>query len=623
MQKLNKINSAVDAQILNGAAILSLSGSQLQFKALLRLFARVSHEALEQDNEIVLNALLKARNYISANLKRGSPLFEIYWELSLEEVISKGDVHQKSHQKESDVEFAGREIAQLLGPLAIFMSTNDVAKTPVPGDDSQTLIRDVWFNIVVHGILPGTSRGRKYASALRLIAIHSPPLVTEQRGDQNESDIELNTVLRRANNAEREAKQKKLLCDLIPSKSTEIRSLSYRKVIFLQTAYLLESLRADSGDCTRAVSYFLEPSMRRGDVASVMEAISTTVMEKYLTKTLSGGNPVFSAQYAASQLVEVFCDCCHRIERVQQAAFACADKIIREVPSSLCQRSSLFALLELLSLMWESCLEGETEAYNPRSVYKSARAKVTLELSDDFAFRRHTLNNLYKKARGWIPAVINLAPADVKGLLQTYLSEFDDEGTYGHMSLGRSFAMEIGSSIPATDQRLTSMDPLGDFTINTASDFIAQYTTRQEYRYGESLPDHGMALLNSTPLTRRASFIQSTSHTDAATAVAALAHVEARIISKKSTALDDVRDLLRRAAALLCRSRRDESAVTHYLISIPFAMFTKEPIKLGVSLWLGVLNENPRMEPRILAEIAQQWEMTIHKRHGLFDSAFK
>jgi phosphatidylinositol 4-kinase len=59
------------------------------------------------------------------------------------------------------------------------------------------------------------------------------------------------------------------------------------------------------------------------------------------------------------------------------------------------------------------------------------------------------------------------------------------------------------------------------------------------------------------------------------------------------------------------------------LVAIPFAMFTKQSIKLGISLWTGVINENPRMEPRILMEIAQQWETTINRRLGLFDKRFR
>ncbi|KAK8055377.1 Phosphatidylinositol 4-kinase STT4 [Apiospora rasikravindrae] len=592
----------------------------LEFRSLIRLFSKICRSALEEDKEAILVAVMKARNHISANVELGSPLFDIYLTSMLEELVSKGDVQHSSRAKESDIEFSAREIAQLLQPLSILLSTNDFAAAPKTDDESHSMIRDAWFNIVVHGFNPASDRGKKYINELRLLAIHSPPLVAEQRGEQNESDIELNTVLRRANTSERETRQKKALTELIPTKAAEIKGLSYRKVIFLQAAYLVESLRAESGDCTKALSYFLEPSMHRTEVSSVMEGITTAVMERYLSKTIEGKSSTFSAQYAASQLATVFCGCCHRIQRVQQAAFACADKIIREVPSALCQRSSLFALLELLSLMWTSCLEAETELYDPRSIFSSKLGNVTVELSDDYTFRKYTLNRLYTKAKAWVPSAINLAPADVKGLLQTYLSEFNDELAYGHMSLGRSFAMEIGSSIPSTDQRLTSLNPVGDTTINTTSDFIAQYTTRQEYRYGEALPDHGMDLLNVMPLGRRASFIKAPPH-ETASAINALAHLESRLATRKNTPVNEIRDILRRAAALLCRTEKDESAVAHYLVSLPFTIFSKESLKLGVSLWLGVMNENPRMESRLLAEIVQQWEFTINNRVGLFNPA--
>ncbi|KAH7034920.1 phosphatidylinositol 3 [Microdochium trichocladiopsis] len=621
LQKLTKVNPVVDARIIIGAATLSLHGGQLEFRSLLKSYSRICRLALQEDSVIVLKAVMGARNYISAHVRRNSPLFQIYWEHILEEVVSRGDVHQSNHPKETDFEFAAREIEQLIQPLSVFMSTHEVAADRAfEDDDSHSLVRDAWFNMVVHGFNSTTPRGKRVLDDLRIMAIHSPPLVAEQRGEQIESDIELNTVLRRANTSEREAKQKQQLGELVPSKAQEIRALSYRKVIFLQASYLVESLRAESGDCTKVLSYFLEPSMQKEDVSNVMIGITSSIVELYLAKTLAGREPTFSAQYAAAQLAAIFCACCHRIKRVQLAAVECADRIVREVPSALCQRSSLFALLELLSLMWTSCLEAETDMYEPRSTFSSKLGNVTVELSDDYEFRRITLNSLYKKAKSWVALVIDLAPSDVKGLLQTYLSEYSDDGAYGHLSLGRSFAVEMGSSVPSTDQRLTSLEAVGDTRVNNASDFIASYTTRQEYRYGEALPDQGGDLFNIMPLARRASFIR-TAPTDRTDAVAALTHVESRLNETKRTPLSDVRDILRRAAALLCRSEKDESAVAHSLVSIPFKIFSKESIKFGVSLWLGVMNENPRMEPRLLAEIAQQWEATIQKKLGLFNPA--
>jgi phosphatidylinositol 4-kinase len=620
LQKIDKVNSLVDAHIIKGAAELSLHGGQLEFRSLLKIFGKAAHIAIVENREAILLAIRSARNHISSNVRRESPLYDIYWEHILDSIISKGDAptDQHNHRKDSEVELAAREIAQLLQPLAVLMSTQDLALDESVDDETHAMVRDAWFNIVVHGFTPTTARGKEHLKELRIIAIHSPALVLEDRGEQDESDIELNTILRRGMSSERESLLKKQLIEVMPSKGDEIRSLSYRKLTFLQSAYVVESLRAEAGDCTRVVSYFLEPSMRRGDVSRTMEGIMIAVMDKYLKRTHAAASPTFSAQYAAGQLARILCNCCHRIERVQQAAFVCADRLIRDVPSALCQRSSLFALLELLSLLWTSCLEAETDLYEPRTIFKSVRGQVQVQLSDDYAFRRYTLENLHKKARVWLTNVIGLANSDVKGLLQTYLSEYDDDGAYGHISLGRSFAMEMGSVIPLTDQRLQSIDNVGEYDINTASDFIAQYTTRQEYRYTEALPDRSLEWLSFMRVDRRSSFLPS-SENESADAVTALAHIEKRIQMKKRTPLGDVRDILRRAAALLCRSAGDECSTVHYLVSIPFAMFTKESMKLGVSLWLGVMHENPRMESRLLAEIAQQWEFSMQKKLGLFN----
>jgi len=565
---------------------------------------------------------MKGRVYLSSNLDKESSLFDIYLEYLLEDIISRGDVHQTQNNKEADVEVAAREISQLLQPLAILMSKNDLATNNSLSEEILSLIRDAWFNIAVHGFSTNTDRGKKYINELRIIAIHSRPLVTEQRGEQVESDIELNTVLRRGATSGHEAAQKKRLTALIPSKASEVKGLSYRKVIFLQAAYLVETLRADSGDCTKALTYFLEPSMRRGEMSNAMESITSAVMDTYLHKTMTGTNPKFSAPYVAKQLASIFSGCCYRIDRVQQAAMMCADRIIRDVPSALCQKASLFALLELLSLMWTSCLESETDEYEWKSSFTSTRGQVTVDLSDDYALRRRTLDNLYTKAKSWVTAVINIAPLDVKGLLQTYLSEYDDDGAYGHISLGRSFASQMGSIIPSTDQRLNAIDRHGNLNINTASDFVAQYTTRQEYRYAEALPDHDTEWLQFMNLNDRRGSVAVRAEKMSDDAATVLAHLETRTTKRKYIPIGELRDILRRAAALLCRTKKDECAIVHHLVSIPFSIFTKQSINLGISLWLGVINENPRMEPRILTEIAQQWESTIQRKLGIFNSKF-
>jgi phosphatidylinositol 4-kinase len=98
-----------------------------------------------------------------------------------------------------------------------------------------------------------------------------------------------------------------------------------------------------------------------------------------------------------------------------------------------------------------------------------------------------------------------------------------------------------------------------------------------------------------------------------------LADMENRTLHHKHVSIAELRDVLRRAGALLCSTNKDQGAIVHHLVGIPFAVFTKQSIKLGISLWMGVIKENARMESRIFAEIAENWESTVRNRRGLFD----
>ncbi|KAL8939206.1 MAG: hypothetical protein Q9211_002847 [Gyalolechia sp. 1 TL-2023] len=619
LQKLGRINMAVDVYIIREAARLVSSGGAVELKSLLKLYSRIGHNAAVQKNESLLAAVKGARSYLASAL-RDSALFSVYLIDLLESVISKGDVHESHNTHQDDVDLASREIAELLEPLATLLDGRDVLSDVGNDQDISHLQREAWYNMVVHSITPNSKIGQQYVESLRILAVQSCPLIAEDRADQFESEIELNTVLRRGMNAPHTAEQKLRLISVLPKCEADIRALSYPKVIFLQAAYLVETLRASGGNCTHILTYFLDPSLNGSAMENCMAAIADEVFKIFLSKTLSGHHGDASAPIIATQLAQMLTGCCHRIPRVQQIASSCADRIISSMPSSLCQKSSLFALLELLSIMWMSCLDSETDEYDWKSRYSSERGEIEVELSDNFELRKYTLNALYKRARVWVTSVINIAPLDVKGLLQTYLAEYADDGAYGHISLGRSFAVEMGSMIPATDQKLGAIDHHGDCILNTASDFIAQYTTRQEYRYVDTLPSHDPEWSEFIHMNGNAFGGRTGRPGKLEEGEVILKHLEHRTRNRSFVPIGEMRDTLRRAAALLCKAQMDQSALVHHLVSIPFAMFTKQSIKLGVSLWLGVINENPRMESRILTEIAEQWESTVLRRIGAFSS---
>lgn len=102
-----------------------------------------------------------------------------------------------------------------------------------------------------------------------------------------------------------------------------------------------------------------------------------------------------------------------------------------------------------------------------------------------------------------------------------------------------------------------------------------------------------------------------------------LKDLESRTLNHVHVSIAELRDILRRAAALLCRVKKDQTLIVHHLVGIPFAVFTKQSIKLGISLWMSVIKENPRMEPRILVAIAEYWEASVRNKRGLFSHALR
>lgn len=363
-----------------------------------------------------------ARFSIAKSLQHDSPLYQIYLIHLLELIVSKGDVHESDNTHQADVDLAARELVELIPPLAILASV-ETNKIEISDDENVArLHREAWFNVVVHGITPNSSYGQQCTNELRILAMHSRVLIADDRADQFESEIELNTVLRRGMNAPHTAEQKKRLILLLPRCESDIRGLSYPKVIFLSAAYMVETLRAAAGDCSHILAYFFDTGLNSSAMENCMRAIADDVMAAYLRTTMGGPHQGSSAPLIADQLASMFAGCCNRVPRVQHIAASCADKIIGQMPSALCQKSSLFTLLELLTMMWTSCLEAELDEYELKANYSSVRCQMSIELSDDYNLRRSTLNNLYRRARSWVAAVISLAPLDVKGLLQVHIS---------------------------------------------------------------------------------------------------------------------------------------------------------------------------------------------------------
>lgn len=623
VQKVGRVNQTVDARIIMGSAALGCRSEPNDLRPLLRFYAKHATDALASDNTSMLQAVSDARMLMAKSIPPTSPLYEIYLTHLLDGVVSTSDVTGRDTKALVIDRLAVGQISQVLPPLAALAAFMPYEHAQFEDPELvSALSRDAWFNLIAHDFSLGSSSAKQHQQELQTLAWYTPSLIDSNKADTQESGIDLNTVLRRGMTPQHITQLKSQLVSAFPAHEADIKTLNNAELTFLNAAHLVAVLRAQSGDCTRTLEYFLDPKFKSGALSNCLLGVALSAVDTYLALTMTGRSQTFSAANLAKQLARLLESCCHRIDKVQQVATLAADRIIDQVPSSLCQRTSLFALLELLSLMWTSCLEAETDEYECKSFYSSTKGNVSLQLSDNFAYRQTTLRAFQQKCRRWVLKTLDRAPLDMKGLLQTYLSDYDDEESYGRISMGRSFALELGSLIPGTDQRLGAIDRRMDPGINTASDFVAQYTSRQEYRYIDTLSRQDEELLYAQQ-TGVIGLPRSALGEQAREITVALKEMNNNLRNHHPVSVEDSKSNLRRAAAVLCKADADRFGLAQHLVGVPFASFSKSTIKLGVSLWMGVIKENPQMESRILVEIAEGWETTIQRKRGIFSQTFK
>ncbi|PNS17735.1 hypothetical protein CAC42_3130 [Sphaceloma murrayae] len=610
VQKLSRVSTAIDIKIVQGSALLGLRGSVHDLRPLLRLYARVCHECLRIGNTALMQAILDARLVLARGISKTTPLYEVYLAHLLDTVVSTTGAIQSDKQSVKGGILGAEEIAQILKPLAVLISSQpDIEGKFEDPTTLSNLTRDAWYNLVAHDFTLKSPLTRRHAPELETLALYSPSLVDPNGADARESGVELNTVLRRNMNPAHTQQQKQALITCFPEHEHEIKSLDYAELTFLNAAHLIAGLRAEAGSCTRTMEYFYDSKFKSGALSECLVAISKVEVETYVRRTRESLRQKYSAPELAGQLVIFLQGCCHRIPKVQHIAIASADRIISQVPSVLCQKVSLFAMLELLTLMWMGCLDEETEDVEWKSDYSSKKGGVSVQLSDDFELRRTTLTTFLRHCRQWVSQVIDIMPLDLKGLLQTYLSDFEDNGAYGHVALGRSFALEMGCLIPKLDFRLGGMDARLNIGINSASDFMAQYTTRQEYRTIDNMFDadeDAILLRNHSSVITHEDLKQ-----EVADALESLQRIQNRLERDDDIDIGELRPALRRAAALLCRSDVENRTLVHLLVCVPCIPCTRESVKLGVALWMGVVKENSRLESQILVELMMNWERIL------------
>ncbi|KAK6462764.1 phosphatidylinositol-4 kinase [Scheffersomyces coipomensis] len=620
-QKITKVDSPIGELLLKGLVSCAPFLPEREFIILSKLLNRLSLEALEKKNHHLLANLTNARVSLSHKLTPENPLFQVYLHEILQAIISRGDVqvldHHRSHNEISEI---GDQIAIYLKPLSELLPDVNKNEKPLEIKNTETinLFRNIWFNMVVHGYSINAPNSKRHIKELERIAYNSPPLASELSWDRTETTLELNTVLRRGSSNSNVKDHRHIIGDIFEVH----RTMSYQKLMFLAATVFVESLRVKSGDCSTILHYYSDPSIKTSGIEKYIGYIAFKIVRDYIILINNGANKQFSSDNISEQLTNMLALCCHRLEDLQDAAIQCCDLLINKVPSSLCHSLSLFSLFDLLTLLFDSIVDAETNQYEPTTSFTADRTGIQLLLSDSYTWRDETFKRFNEKSKHWVRLILLKSNVDVKSLIQTYVTDVNGFQSGKKVEYGVSFALEMAGSVLGNDRQLSSMSRITARDVNTLPSFVAQLSWRSAFI--SDLKDANK-LNNVDDLFS----IRSRVEEFKSTLFSTFYHQKPSDQSQKNLLIKQQQNdpqeyikLLTDIAGFTLLQEQSEAETLRYLVEIPFMLFDSNIMNIAIGIWFTIMKDRPNLSGLLLSEIAKKWETSIELKKGLFSTAF-
>lgn len=659
LQRLRNADASAEAAILDNVVPLALAGPRSAYIDVIRALSAISKSAMTGGaNRRAAVAVESAQLKLARGLGRleerderdssatdenaaAGGRKEIFLVELLQLFAEKGMQLQTvaSSGKSSAEELAelNTDLATLLPAIAALLEHKDIHPEVHPTTEMVSLFRNMWLlsalfgfaspsnihkNVAANGSPSSAPASAAEAQAeivgrsLSFISLKTPTLVPESAHNYLESDLEYNSVLKREFSNQTLDSQRKALSAVISTHASDVRSFSYAEVTFLSTIYDLECLRSRMGRPSMVLSYFTNEGLNSSPLVGAMQAIADKVIDFYIQDLGIQVSKHSLDPRVSSEVKELMLGCCHRVAKVRQVSQSILNKLIYALPSLLCDQDVVTTMLEILTLLRDGCEAEYKDEFAPAYHYTSERAGISFELSDSYVQRNEILSQFLAKSREYLSLIMTLAPLELQGILERYLGTFDDSILPDRSELGKSVALEYARSMPVSARKERLLPQLGGWRSDASSSFIGELSAKSTY-LGEMTGIHlaltkGLVELSKDPTN-------TMSPSSVAGCREQLASLSNNVASKhKMLPFAELRRLLYRTAALVVALPEPDYELLHFIVSIPFLVFTPEAISTACQVWTWVIGARPEVESKIMVELTTGWAMTTKARKGIF-----
>lgn len=604
-QKVFVLSDELDKAILRQLPFLASRTSTQELSLLLNFYRTAYAQADKRNKRSLQRTITIARCELSKELLQKKFLTDMYI-MNLRDLLdlitSCGEPERAEHHHKAEEEIAqvAHQISVFLEPLAALLpKPGKSAPLDLTADETTTIIfRNIWFNMVVHGFCNDSEIVKNHYDSLVIIAYNTPALASDFPPMKREVSLDMNTILRRSSSSANIKHQRQAIVDFAPSTNLHNRTLSHSKTMFLAASVFLETLRCEAGDCSQLLKYFCDPSVIRSSIRKSLNDVNIAIIQKYTYFAQSGNYRLADSIAVAKQLNNLMLRLPDRNPYTQAAAFQTCETFIGKIPSSLCHHESLYTLLDLLTTLFDSVTECETNRFEPHYEFILKHSNKKILLPDSESWRKQTLTTLYNYAKHWLKIILTKCNQDAKILLQSYVSNITYSDRLDDVEYGVSFALEMAGTITAGDRELSKLTYSGRQRPNTIAKFISQHSWRSK-----SLVD--IAIVSSPQDINRQ--IEN-----------CIKDIRHFLKLGDPVPFEIVTSFLDSSSALLLLDKCAAGSLVSDIVHIPFEVFTAQALKVAVNVWLTITKERTDLADLLLVAVGSCWIQSIDQRKGLF-----
>ncbi|KAI7830285.1 hypothetical protein BC939DRAFT_392956 [Gamsiella multidivaricata] len=622
-QQIRNYSPKLDCVIVSCLTDMALTGSESSFNDITQILSNLSKLSISPENKPETKDLCEAVNACQLRLAKTinarPEFYASYLTCLLKLFVEKGVQIQltvQSHKKsQNKINSLSAGLGILLPVLGQLLSHDDFQPHLRPSKEDAKLFRDTWFHCVLFEFVKDSPWYKEWSESMLLIARKTPAFVSGDFGTNAylEGDLEYNSVLPRSILEDQKASMRATLASYLPGQTSEIKSLSSAKVVFLLSVYHVETFRSRQGNCSFILKYFMNSGVNDGGLSNCLEAIADQVINVFVSESQTKVLAHSLDDNVRQQVRNLIIGCTHRLKRVSSLSNKWVHRMITTFPQLMCDKALLTLVLELSELLWLSCENEMTDEYCPIYSFTSAKVSVTIDLPDSYPYRRELLSKFVDLTRTWIGASMANSPQEVDALLQDYLAESEKIHTgISRVHMGRTLAARAGKDLVKNHNSFDTLANIPGAIIDNSSVFFQEFSARRRYQ-GEI---GGMETFSTVFTQESGSALKSQLPALRENLQKMLQQVkDDQFVSNK-----DLANALHRAVSALVTLDKIEEDLVKMIAWIPIYLFTPDSLKIGTSVWNWLITEKPAVEKRLMSEVASGWAWTTRHQKGLFSS---